>query len=232
MNMIELMLSIVIPTLNSADGLETLLKGLAEGRERNIVGEIIIVDGGSDDETRRLANHFGARVFYSKKGRGPQLRAGGEEANGKWLLFLHADTRLTPIWFKAVQQFIDEGNENKAAVFRFAFDDTSKSAKLIERGVDLRWKLFGLPYGDQGLLISKKLYHDIGGYKPIPLMEDVDIVRRIGKKRLELLPARAFTSAIRYQQYGYLLRAMRNLCILTLYFCGAPPRWLAKLYGR
>ncbi len=206
--------------------------GLAEGRERDVVGEIIVVDGGSTDETRSIANRFGARVFYSKKGRGPQLRAGGEEANGQWLLFLHADTRLTPIWFEAVQQFIDKNNENKAAVFRFAFDDTSKLAKLIEGGVNLRCKLFGLPYGDQGLLISKKLYHDIGGYKPIPLMEDVDIVRRIGAKRLELLPARAYTSAIRYQQHGYVLRALRNLCILTLYFCGVSPRWLARLYGR
>jgi rSAM/selenodomain-associated transferase 2 len=226
------MLSVVIPTFNSADALETLFKGLAEGMENGVVGEIIVSDGGSDDETCSIASRFGARLLNSQKGRGPQLKAGGKEANGDWILFLHADTRLTPVWFEAVQQFMDRQDEQKAAVFRLAFDENSKRAKLIERGAYLRWKLFGLPYGDQGLLISRTLYREIGGYKPIPLMEDVDIVRSIGARRLELLPARAFTSAIRYQRQGYLLRAARNLCILTLYFCGVPPRWLAKLYGR
>ena len=97
--------------------------------------------------------------------------------------------------------------------------------------VAVRCRLFRLPYGDQGLLISRALYQRLGGFKPVPLMEDVDLVRRVGWRRLTALPSAAVTSAVRYRRDGYLLRPLRNLCCLTLYFLGVPPRAIVKLYG-
>ncbi|MEE8246899.1 MAG: glycosyl transferase family 2, partial [Alphaproteobacteria bacterium] len=89
----------------------------------------------------------------------------------------------------------------------------------------------GLPYGDQGLLIHRDLYSRVGGFRPLPLMEDVDIVRRIGARRLVVLEAAALTSAARYRRAGYLRRSLRNLACLGLYFLGVPPRLLVRLYG-
>lgn len=224
------MLSIVIPVLDAGKELEALLQTLIPARAEGLVGEVIVVDGGSKDDTRQIAANYGARLFYARPGRGTQLRAGGEEAVGKWLLFLHADTRLPPIWSAAVEKFMETGDGQKAGVFKFALDDKSPWARLIERGVQLRWRLFALPYGDQGLLISRKLYDEVGGYDPIPLMEDVAIIRKLGRKRLALLPARALTSAKRYRSTGFLLRPVKNMILLLAYFCGAKPETLAKLY--
>ena len=114
---------------------------------------------------------------------------------------------------------------------RFKLNDGRKRAKILERLVALRVKLFGLPYGDQALLISRDFYREIGGFKPVPLMEDVDIVRRIGRRRLVRLPLDAITSAERYHRDGYLWRSARNLFCLSLYFFGVPPRIIVKLYG-
>jgi len=94
-----------------------------------------------------------------------------------------------------------------------------------------RTKALGLPYGDQGLLIPRDLYRSLGGYAPIPLMEDVDLARRLGRRRIDLLDADALTSAERYRRSGYLARSSRNLALLALYFAGVPPEPLARLDG-
>ena len=109
--------------------------------------------------------------------------------------------------------------------------DGSFGARWLETLVALRCRLLRLPYGDQGFLISRDFYHRLGGFKEIPLMEDVDFVRRAGRRRMAALDTEATTSASRYLDEGYLMRPMRNLLCLTLYFLGVPPRALAKLYG-
>lgn len=228
---VTVMLSVIIPTLNEAALLERTLKSLARARAQSLVGEIIIVDGGSDDGTREIAKRFGARLFYSRRGRGAQLRRGGNRATGTWLLFLHADTVLVPAWAEAASRFMTDQNEGKAAAFKFALDDTTIWARMVEWGVALRWRWLKLPYGDQGLLISRDFYREIGGFRPMALMEDVEIIHRIGKRRIELLPARAITSARRYKRGGYILRLLRNGMILALYALGVRPRVLARLYG-
>jgi hypothetical protein len=147
------------------------------------------------------------------------------------LLFLHADTVLGPGWAEAVRRFAaDPANEGRAAVFRFALDDRAPAACRMERLVAWRGRVLGLPYGDQGLLIGRAFYDRIGGFRALPLMEDVDIVRRIGRRRLVLLDAAATTSAMRYRRGGYLLRPARNLFCLSLYFMGVPPRLILKVY--
>jgi len=141
-----------------------------------------------------------------------------------------ANTELAEGWEAAAVQHMKR-HPGKAGWFRFALDDDSLRARLWERGVALRCGLLALPYGDQGLLISKSLYEEVGGFRPLPLMEDVDLVRRLGGKRLRRLDARAITSAERYRRDGYVGRSVRNAVLLARYLTGADPERLARAYA-
>jgi len=223
-------LSIVMPTLNAAAALGATLDALDEAREE-LLREIVVVDGGSGDETPSLARARGARVIAGPRGRGIQLAAGGAAASGEWLLFLHADTRLGRGWSRPIAAFIaDPANRARAGYPRFCLDDPSPAARWIEAGVRWRCRRLALPFGDQGLLIGAALYRELGGFRPLPLMEDVDIVRRLGRRRLAALDADAVTSAARYHRDGFVLRPLRNLTCLTLYFLGMPPSALLRIY--
>jgi rSAM/selenodomain-associated transferase 2 len=224
------MLSLIIPTLDAAPELAPTLAALA-GELGGI--DLVIADGGSRDETAAVARAHGARVIAAPRGCGPQLRAGAEAAKGDWLLFLHADTRLAPGWRATAERFTaDPANAERAAAFRFALDDADPRARRIEKGVAWRGRRLGLPYGDQGLIIARRLYWALGGHPAIPLMEDVALARRIGRRRLVILDHPALTSAARYRRDGWLLRPALNLALVSLYFIGVPPRLLARLYGR
>jgi rSAM/selenodomain-associated transferase 2 len=218
------MLSVVIPTLNAAATLSATLERIAGA------DEIVVADGGSSDETGAIAGRHGARLILAAKGRGSQLSAGAASARGDWLLFLHADTLPGPRWREAVASHVREA-QNKAAFFSLCLADPAWQARIVELGAAARIRLLGLPYGDQGLLIPSRLYDEIGGYRPLPLMEDVDIARRIGRKRLRELPERAFTSSERWRRDGWLRRSARNLGLLAFYRLGASPERLARHYG-
>lgn len=231
-------LTIVIPTLNAADSIGATLAALSSATTAALGGagasaaEIVVSDGGSSDGTAALVRELGAAVVEGPAGRGAQLGLGATNASGDWLLFLHADTRLDPGWCDAAAAHMaDPENLHRAAYFRFALDDVSPAARRLERIVVWRSRVLGLPYGDQGLLISRALYDAVGGFRPLPLMEDVDVARRIGRARLCALDCRAVTSAARYRRSGYLLRSARNLFCLGLYFLGLPPRLIARVYG-
>ena len=217
-------LSIVVPALNAAATLGPCLAAVAEA------DELIVVDGGSADGTAALAENAGARVVHSPRGRGVQLAAGAAAATGDWLLFLHSDTRLAPGWREAAERHMTR-HPGQAACFRFRLDAGERRARLIEAGVALRVRALGLPYGDQGLLISRRLYDQVGGYRPLPLMEDVDLVGRIGRRRIGRLATAAVTSATRWRSGGWLRRSARNLICLALYRCGMSAERVARLYG-
>lgn len=229
------MLSVVIPTLNAECALPATLAALVPAVVEGVVNEAVIADGGSQDATAEIADMAGADVVACARGRGAQLGRGAAAARGDWLLFLHADTVLEAGWQGEAAAFmarVDAGERPPAAAaFRFALDDFGARPRLLEALVRARCALLRLPYGDQGLLIPRRLYDEAGGYRALPLMEDVDLVRRIGSRRLVLLRAKAVTSAARYKQEGYLARGLRNMACLSLYFLRVPPRALARLYG-
>jgi len=226
-------LSIVIPALDGAATLPATLAALEEGRRAGLIAEVILVDGVSSDSTVGIAAGAGARIVDAgAPGRGRQLFVGGAAARGEWLLFLHADTSLAPGWAQAVARVLsDPAMVERAGYFRLRLDDPAPQARLIERLANWRARRLGLPYGDQGLLIARAFYDRIGGFRPLPLMEDVELVRRIGRRRLVALDGAAVTSAARYRRDGWWARPLRNLTLLTLYFLGLPPGWLRRLYG-
>ena len=228
----DIALSVVIPTLDAAGTLDRLLEELAHARAEGLALEVVVADGGSADGTVFCAHRHGARVIAGPSGRGTQLAAGADAARGAWLFFLHADTRPGLGWTEAARRFMAAPeNTEHAAAFRIALDDPTPQARRIEALVAWRCRVFGLAYGDQGLLISRARYRALGGYAPVPVMEDVDLVRRIGRAHLILLDVPAVTSAARYRRDGWILRPLRNLLCLALYFLGVPPRALARLYG-
>ena len=222
-------LSIVIPARDAGATVADTLDAVAT--PPGYAREIVLVDGGSTDDTAALARDRGAQVIESAPGRGKQLALGARRARGRWLLFLHADTVLAEGWSDAVSAWCgDPANRERAAAFRFALDDRAPAARRLEAIVAWRTRRLGLPYGDQGLLISRFFYDALGGFRPLVLMEDVDLVRRIGRRRLDALDIAAVTSAARYRAGGYLRRPARNLVCLGLYFLGVPPARIARLY--
>ena len=153
-------LSVVIPVLDGAALLPDCIAALAEGKQSGLIGEVIVVDGGSRDGSQERALALGARLLPRPAGRGGQLAAGGEAAIGAWLLFLHADTRLAPGWSTAVAAFLAAPeNSTRAAYFRLRLDDAGSLPRWLEAGVALRCRCLALPYGDQGLLLARKFYH-------------------------------------------------------------------------
>lgn len=225
-------LDVVIPTLDAAATLPRTLAALGE-IESCLPTTITVCDGGSRDATVAIAREAGATVVTAPPGRGGQLAAGAAAGSASWLLFLHADTVPGSGWTDAVQRFVSApANRTKAGYFHLCLDSTDARARRVERLAAWRCRTFGLPYGDQGLLMARSFYRQRGGFRPLPLMEDVDLARRIGRRHLVSLEADAVTSAARYERGGWLARPARNLSCLALYLVGMPPRLIARLYDR
>ena len=221
-------IDVVIPTLNAARTLASTLDSLRDNHVLRLA--VTVCDGGSLDDTTTIARRAGATVVAAEPGRGRQLADGAAAGCARWLLFLHADTTLSPGWADSARRFMTDATA-KAAYFRLRFDSRDPRAGRIERLVAWRSRALGLPYGDQGLLIERDFYRRTGGFRTLPLMEDVDLVRRIGRRNLVALDAEAVTSAERYEHDGWLARPMRNLGCLALYLAGLSPTVIRRLYG-
>ncbi|GJL94191.1 MAG: glycosyl transferase [Hyphococcus sp.] len=227
------MLSIIIPTLNAAARLPHCLEALVQPTIDGLIKEVIVVDGGSNDDSVKIADGFGAKILTAPSGRGGQLKAGAEAARGDWFLFLHGDTVLSEGWAEETVKFM-AADWAIAGVFTLAFDKKGLAPWLVARGAMQRTVFSKSPYGDQGLLISKSVYEEIGGYKNIPLFEDVDIIDRLMHKKgamaLHIFKSKAVTSAERYERDGYMRRVLKNAWCLLRYRMGASPEDLARSY--
>ncbi len=219
-------LSVIIPVLNAAESLPACLGALMEGVEAGLIRELVISDGGSTDATVRIAAQAGAVVIEGRPSRGGQLGRGAGAAAGEWLLFLHADSILPAGWSACVLAHMPTG---RPAHFKLRFDQRGFAPGAVAFWANLRSRGFRLPYGDQGLLISRAEYDAIGGYLDIPLMEDVAMARALGR-RLQVLPMALTTSAARYAREGWVRRGLRNLGLLARYFIGVDPERLVKRY--
>lgn len=218
-------ISVVIPTLNAAPQLAACLAALVEGLEAGLIRELIVSDGGSSDDTTTLADAWGAQVVSGPASRGGQLQRGVAAAQGRWLLVLHADTVLQEGWSALAGEHLQ--SSDKAGWFRLRFD---RGGRVVAAWANLRSRL-GLPYGDQGLLVSRSLYDAVGGYADQPLMEDVALAHALRGKLVQL-DAVAVTSAAKYRQQGWIRRGVRNLWTLARYACGVSSARLAESYRR
>ncbi len=201
-------ISIIIPTINEANNLPLLLSDLSSIQKE---GEIIIVDCGSEDKTFDIANIYGAKVIISKeRNRGLQLDIGAKNSKGEWLIFLHADTRLTHDWFKKINSFL-KGNKNIIYYFEFKINHKKIIYRLLEILVNIRSKIFKQPYGDQGLIIHRTIYFKNNGFRNIPLMEDVDFLMRLNQKKdLKQLNFPIFISSRKWERTNIFLQAIKN----------------------
>jgi len=221
------MISVVIPTLNAGATLPATLTALVPAALEGLVREVIVVDGGSKDRTREIADQAGAELLTAPPNRGAQMRAGAHAARHPWLLFLNADTVLDAGWEREASHFmgrVDSGASRRAAAaFRFALDDDGIAPRALEGLVRLRCTMLRLPYGEQGLLIPRSVYDKAGGHRAVPLMDDLDLVRRIGLRRVKVLRARAVSNAARYRRDGYIRRALGNEAQRILYSLNLAP---------
>lgn len=222
--------SIIIPVLRDTAQLDGLLASLARVAVDAAV-EVIVANGDARDGSLAPVKerHAAVRWVVCPPGRGRQMNAGAAVASGRWLLFLHADTRLDDRWLAALREA--DSREAVGGAFRFLLDSPRAAARLVERGVAWRTRWFGLPYGDQGLFVRRDAFEALGGFRPYPLMEDIDLVRRLRRRGALLLsPVPARTSARRWERDGWLRRSLRNLALVALYLGGASPYRLARFY--
>lgn len=227
--------SIIIPTRDEAIAIPGLLADLALLPLSAV--EVIVTDGGSRDETCAIAEHAGARVVRSPEGsagRGRQLRQGAAASSGEVLCFLHADVRLDGAARQALSGVMETGAWERAVhVFRLRIDGLGVSYRIIEWGANLRTRLLSLPYGDQGLIVSRADYEAVGGFPDVPLMEDVMLARLLGRRRpIHRLKAALTVSARRWERDGPWRRSARNLMVLGRFLAGVPPERLVGIYEK
>lgn len=230
----EPLVSVVVPVLHDSAALTTSL-GRLTAQLPGDQGEVLITSGAAlDCDLVALQRaHPRVRWVVSPPGRGPQLNAGAALARGRWLVFLHADTRLEDGWVERLRA-LDGDSACVAGCFRFVLDSDAWPARVVEWGVAWRVRLLSLPYGDQALFVRRDLFVREGGFAPLPLMEDVEFVRRLRAHghRLERLALAATTSARRWERDGWIRRSGTNMLLMVLYSLKVSPERLASWYYR
>jgi rSAM/selenodomain-associated transferase 2 len=221
-------ISIIIPTLNEAENLRSTLASA----ESDADAEIIVVDGGSTDETVDQAKSFGVRLLTTAAGRAGQMNVGALAASGDVLLFLHGDTKLPPGFHQHVQDIMAKPG-TVAGAFSLGIDGTEIGLRIIEKLANFRSRFFQMPYGDQAIFLRANLFRSIGGFPEIPIMEDFVFMERLKKEgRVVIAPIAVTTSSRRWEKLGILKTTLINQAVLLAYFFGCDPERLARWYRR
>ena len=226
------LVSVVIPALRDSVELAALLDELrADLGDARV--EAVVVNGDPSDSSMGTVHGRQTRVRWidSPAGRGRQMNAGAEASSGRWLLFVHADARLDPSWVAVIEN-ADRRPGIVGGAFRLRLASSRRLARVIEGGVAARTRWLRLPYGDQAFFVRREAFDAVGGYRPLPLMEDVDFIRRLGcLGELWFPPVAVRVSARRWERDGWVRRTASNLLLVALYFAGVPVEWLARWYG-
>jgi len=221
-------LSIVIPVFNDTEALQRLLTAIRP----ELAVDIVVVNGsGADARLSAICDRPDVRLLTSIRGRGYQMNVGASAATGRWIVFLHADTRLPAQWADEIRR-ASADPDVVGGSFRFRLDSSAWQARLIERAVEQRVRWLDLAYGDQALFVRRDVFDAMGGYREWPLMEDVEFVgrlRRAGKLYHSRYPV--VTSARRWERDGWWRRSAKNVILQALFFAGTPPERLANWYS-
>lgn len=225
--MTQYLISIIIPVLNEAQIIQSTLQRL----KGNPQVEIIVVDGGSQDDTVNLARQLGIKVIVlSGQGRGMQMNAGAAIAQGEILLFLHSDTQLPPNFVELTLETLKIPRVI-AGAFELKIDGQDPSLRWIERLVKLRSRLLSLPYGDQAIFLTKQVFEEVGGFSNLPIMEDFELVQCLKRRgKIGIATAAVVTSPRRWQKLGVWQTTLINQLIILGYYLGISPTKLSNFY--
>jgi rSAM/selenodomain-associated transferase 2 len=218
------MISVVVPTLNESLHIEKLLNSLMYS---HLVKEIIVVDGGSTDETVKIVKGYeNVKLVMSKTGRAIQMNDGAKAASFPFLLFLHADSYLTKVTLDYLGYAV---LESLTGSFRLKFDNDKFILRFFAWFSKHNWTL--TTYGDQGLFITKRLFNELNGFNEMPLFEDIDMVRRIKRNAgFKKFPVAITTSSRRFEKRGSLKQQMVNILLVTAYYLKISPHFLRRFY--
>ncbi len=223
-------ISIVMPALHEADTINSIIGHLYD-QEFCEDYEIIVVDGDPDGETISAIQHRDVKTIVSARGRARQMNAGAAIASGDILLFLHADTRLPVSGLQKISSIMEQ-EQYVAGAFSLRIDSSRLSLRILSSINSLRFRLTRIAYGDQAIFVRRNYFNEIGCYKDIPLMEDVELMQRIkmAGDKIAIIPDRVMTSSRRWEIEGPIYCLLRNIIILNLYYMGASPHKLVKYY--
>ena len=221
-------ISIIIPTLNEAEN----IKEAIATTQANTNIEVIIVDGGSQDDTVAIAQSLGVKVISSPPGRAVQMNTGAVAATGEILLFLHADTCL-PTGFDDMVRTALQQPGTVAGAFKLRIDASLLSLRWVEWGINVRSHFYQMPYGDQAIFLTKAVFQQIGGFPQLPIMEDFELMRRLKRiGRIVIIPTPVVTSARRWLQKGVFKTTLLNQIVIIAYLLGVSPERICRWYRR
>lgn len=220
------LVSVIVPACRETVHLVRLLQSLEN--EKDV--EVIVAIPAGDEESAKSAAPFGVKIVKGEKGRGAQMNLGASEAKANNLLFCHADTLLPEDWKETVINIL-ERESVAGGGFKFSIDSPLLKYRLIAAGTNVRAAIFGLVYGDQALFTRRDTYRLAGGFRPLPVMEDVDFVRRLRRiGKIVIVNKYIKTSPRRWEKDGAFYRTLRNVIMIFLYLLGVPPERLARFY--
>lgn len=221
-------ISVIIPVLNEAIAIRSVLAKVSQAK--NV--EVIVADGGSQDETVAIAQSLGVKVIITTPGRANQMNAGVAVATGDILLFLHADTCL-PADFETLIISALQNPKIIAGAFELRIDAELRGLRLIETMVNWRSHILEMPYGDQAIFLKTTVFQEIGGFPDLPIMEDFELMRRLKRRgRIAILPTAVVTSGRRWQKLGVVKTTLINQMVILGYFLGVSPSRLVRWYRR